>query len=56
MSRIRYLRDKHFQWDPDNFKYLGILFSRNIPEISDINFVGKLDDIRNLLNKWSKRK
>ena len=54
-SDVRFLRDKNFCWDPGIFKYLGITFSTNINEITNLNYEGKLIEIHNLLNKWKKR-
>jgi hypothetical protein len=54
-SPIRYLRDMNFCWDPGIFKYLGIYFSTNYGEIVRLNFDGKLQEIKMMLKKWSKR-
>jgi exonuclease III len=54
-SRKRYLRDKNFCWDPGIFKILGVKFSTDLERIPEINYEGKLQEIKKLLNTWSKR-
>ena len=40
----------------DSFKYLGIIFTRNMLDMSVLNFKAKVIDIRNLLKGWLRRK
>ena len=55
-SQIRYLRDRNFVWEPgDIFKIVGIKFSTNLETITRINYENKIDEIKQLLNKWKKR-
>lgn len=54
-SEVRYLRDSNFQWNPGIFKVLGVKFSTDISTISDLNYDGKLSEIRRILNRWRKR-
>ena len=49
------MTDRIFCWDPGIFKVLGIRISTDTERISEINTDGRLTEIRNILNKWSKR-
>jgi len=53
--QVRYMRDRNFCWDPGTFKYLGVSFSTNVDCIVQLNYEGKLDEVRKLLSVWSKR-
>ena len=37
------------------FQVLGIKFSSDTAPISSINFEGKINEIRNILSKWSRQ-
>lgn len=50
-----FMRDRNFIWDPGTFKVLGILFSTEIKNITEINFNGKLDEAKRYMSKWKKR-
>ena len=54
-SNVRYMRDKNFIWDPGSFKVLGIHFSVNTNEITNINFIGKLEEVKKEIGRWNKR-
>ena len=54
-SKVRFLRDKNFCWDPGIFQVLGIKFSTDTTQISAINFEGKVSEVRKILNNWSRR-
>ena len=54
-SKVRFLRDMNFCWDPGIFQALGIKFSTDTTRISSINFEGKISEIRKILNNWSRR-
>ena len=54
-SKTRYLRDRNFCWDPGIFRVLGVKFTTNIEQISSINYDGKIQESKKLLNTWSKR-
>ena len=54
-SEVRYMRDSNFQWNPGIFKVLGVKFSTDISTISQINYDGKISEIRRILNRWKKR-
>ena len=54
-SHVRFLRDQNFCWNPGIFKILGVKFSVDVDSIVGHNFEGKLEEVRQLLKKWSKR-
>ena len=54
-SNVKYMRDKNFIWDPGTFKVLGIHFSVNTNEITNINFEGKIDEVKREISRWNKR-
>ena len=39
----------------DDFCLLGVRFNKHLETIADDNYVGKIEEIRKLLNAWSKR-
>ena len=49
------MTDMSVCWGPGIFKILGIRFSTDTELVSEINYDGKLTEIRKILNKWSKR-
>lgn len=53
--QIRYMRDMNFCWDPGTFRYLGIVFSVDTGNIVHLNYLGRMAEIRKLLNTWGKR-
>lgn len=54
-SRVKFLPDLKFVWNPLVFKSLGIFFSLNISDIVHINYEGKLNQIKKILNAWTRR-
>ena len=54
-SDLRYMPHLNFQWNPPVFKALGVFFSTNLNSIVDINYEGKLLEIKRILNIWSRR-
>ena len=42
-------------WNPKVFKILGIKFTTNIKEISEINFENNVFEIKQIINRWMKR-
>ena len=52
---VRFMRDRNFIWDPGTFNILGITFSVNVNEIVNLNFKGKINDVKRDIAKWSKR-
>ena len=39
----------------DYFRYLGIDFSTNLIEMTKYNYMNKISEIKNQINKWSRR-
>ena len=54
-SKVKYLPEINLTWNPPTFKVLGIIFSVNIHDMVLINYENKLDEMRKLINVWSKR-
>ena len=54
-SNVRYMPHLNFVWNPAVFKALGICFSTDLSTIVDLNFEGKLNEIRRIFNLWSRR-
>ena len=54
-SAIKYMRDENFCWNPGVFRILGIQFCLDLKRMTEINFQGKLDSIKRLLGRWSRR-
>lgn len=48
-------QDLGINFEFDDFNLLGVKFSRHLEDIADDNFVVKIEEIRLLLNTWSKR-
>ena len=53
-SKVKYMKDKSFVWDPGTFKVLGILFSTS-QDISKINYIDKMEEIKRDIARWKKR-
>ena len=43
-------------WNKTNFEMLGIKFSVNLWEMTDINYSPKLSDIQKLIDQWKRRR
>ena len=54
-SNERFLRNENFCWNPGIFRILGILFSVDTDRMVEINYEGKVMNIKKDLVKWSKR-
>ena len=54
-SQVRFMQHLDIQWNPEIFKILGILFSNDTSDCFEINYRGKLVEIRNMYKIWSKR-
>lgn len=50
-----FLRNENFCWNPGIFRILGILFSVDTDRMVEINYEGKVMNIKKDLVKWSKR-
>ena len=51
-----FVAESEFNAVSDKFKYLGIVFTRNLLDMNVINFEAKAIDVRNLLRGWMRRK
>ena len=45
----------NLDWNPVTFKVLGVVFSTDVLEIVTINFVNTLNEMKKVLNAWSRR-
>ena len=54
-SKLKFMRDRNYTWDPGIIRILGINFSTNLDTIFEINYRNKLKEIERLLTKWEKR-
>ena len=52
---ITYLPHLKFEWNPKTFNLLGIEFTTNVQNITEINLNRKLNEINNEILQWSKR-
>ena len=50
-----FLPHLNFEWNPKTFSMLGVDFTIDLKNITDINILKKLTEITNDLNQWSKR-
>ena len=50
-----FLPEMNFQWNPTSFNILGVDFTVDLKNITDINIEKKLIDMQREINKWSKR-
>ena len=51
----KYCSHLNITWNPETFRYLGITFCLDLSRIVKENFKGKIEEIRKLLDSWSKR-
>ena len=54
-SDVRFLRDENFCWNPGIFRCLGIKFCTDLHRICEVNFDGKIEEIKRVLCFWKKR-
>jgi len=54
-SQVKFMPEVGLNWNPAIFKVLGVLFSANLHEIVPINFENKLNEMKKVLNAWSRR-
>ena len=52
-SNVKFMPE--FNWNPVVFRALSVVFSTNVHEIVLNNYENKLNEIRKLLNTWSRR-
>ena len=54
-SKLRFMPEINLDWNPVTFTVLGVVFSTDILEIVTINFENKLNEMKKMLNAWSRR-
>ena len=54
-SPIRYMQHLDINWNPRQFKILGIWFTNDLYDCIEINYNDKMSEIRRLYKVWSKR-
>ena len=54
-TQVKYLKNRNFEWNPENFTLLGVRFSIHIDSITDDNIQLYMDAMRNEIGQWSKR-
>ena len=53
--QVKFMPELGLNWNPATFKVLGVMFSTDLHEIVPINFENKLNEMRKVLNAWSRR-
>ena len=54
-SKVRYMPHLKFEWNPKQFKILGIWFTQDLIECATINYTEKLSEVERLFRIWVKR-
>ena len=54
-SDLRFCEDYNLTWSQAPFKFLGITFSTQLSEMEELNFSSKIQELRKLINSWSRR-
>ena len=54
-STVRYMEHLKMEWNPEQFRILGILFTNDLKKCVEINYEEKLADVKNLFKIWAKR-
>ena len=54
-STIRLCKNITLEWTDEPFTLLGIKFSTNLKDITELNFSDRLNDIQNGISMWKKR-
>ena len=52
---ITYLPHLPFEWNPKTFTVLGVEFSIDLQNITDVNIMKKMTEMQNEVNQWSRR-
>ena len=50
-----FLPDLNFEWNPPTFTILGVEFTRDLKNITEINIERKLAEMQHEINNWAKR-
>ena len=54
-SKLRFMPEINLDWNPVTFTVLCVVLSTDVLEIVTINFENKLDEMKKVLNAWSRR-
>ena len=54
-SQVKFMPELGLNWNPATFKVLGVMFSTDLHEIVPKFFENKLNEVRKVLNAWSRR-
>ena len=54
-SRLKFMSELNLNWNPVTFKVFAVVFSADIHEMVPINFENKLNEMKKVLNAWSRR-
>ena len=54
-STTRLCKNLNLEWTDESFPLLGIKFSTNLKDITELNFTDRLNDIQNSILMWNKR-
>ena len=54
-SKLRFMPEINLDWNPVTFTVLGVVFSTNVLKIVTVNFENKLNEMKKVLNAWSRR-
>ena len=54
-SNFIFMPEINLDWNPGTFTVLGIVFSTDVLEIVTINFENKVNEMKKVLNAWSRR-
>ena len=54
-TQNRFMPEINLDWNPVTFTVLGVVFFTNVFEIVTINFENKLNEMKKVLNAWSRR-
>ena len=54
-SKLRFMPEINLDWNPVTFTVLGVVFSTDVLEIITINFENKLNEMKKVLNAWSRK-
>ena len=54
-SQVKYMPHLNIEWNPKQFKILGVWFTQNLEECANINYDEKFLEVKTLFNIWLQR-
>ena len=54
-SKFRFMPEINLDWNPATFTVLGVVFSTDVLETVTIDFENNLNEMKKVLNAWSRR-